>query len=76
MFLHLISFSWKPDGTWVYDDNEDKEELKLEIPLPDGLLAPIEHCGVHSAHKTLGVMMCPSGEHAAAIDAMKEIAQG
>jgi hypothetical protein len=20
-FIHLVSFSWKPDGTWVYDSN-------------------------------------------------------
>lgn len=64
-FYHLISFSWMPDGTWVYDDNENEEELQLEeIPLPDGSLAPIE------------VMMCPSGDHTAAINAMKEKAQG
>lgn len=35
---------WKPDGTWVYDNNEDWEDLQLEIPLPDGLSTSIEHC--------------------------------
>jgi exonuclease III len=75
-FYHLISYSWKPDGTWVYDDNEEREDLPLEIPLPDSTSAPIEHCGVHEAHKTLGVMTCPSGDHTAAITAMKEKAQG
>ncbi len=26
-FPHLISFSWKPDGTWYYTKNEDNEEF-------------------------------------------------
>ncbi len=37
-FFHLVSFSWKPDGTWVYDSNEEYKEMQLEIPLPDGSL--------------------------------------
>jgi hypothetical protein len=57
-FYHLISFSWKTDGSWSYDVNEDEEELTLEIPLPDGSYAEIVHCGVEDAHKTLGVITC------------------
>ncbi len=75
-FYHLVLFSWKQDGTWEYDKNEDNKELQLVIPLPDGTVAPIEHCGVDEAHKTLGSMTCPSGLHQAAIIYMKEKAQG
>ncbi len=62
-FFHLVSFSWKPDGTWVYDSNEEDEEMKLEIPLSDGSLVPIQHCGVNEVHKTLGTMTCTLGSH-------------
>lgn len=75
-FYHLISFSWKPDGTWGYDANEEDEGLQLDIPLPDGSSATIEHCGVDQAHKTLGTMTCPSGKSDAMIAHMKERAQG
>ena len=74
-FYHLISFSWKPDGSWVYDANEDDEGKALEIPLPDGSSAVIEHCGVEEVHKTLGVITCPSGSSTLAISHMKEVAK-
>ena len=51
------------------------EELQLEIPRPDGSFVLIEHCGLNVAHKTLGVMTCPSGDYSAAITMMKEKAQ-
>jgi hypothetical protein len=75
-FYHIISFSWKADGTWVYDKNEDKEDLQLYIPLPNNEMAPIQHCGVDEAHKTLGMMTCPSGAQESVITHMKERAQG
>jgi hypothetical protein len=75
-FFHLVSFSWKPDGTWVYDSNEEDEEMQLEIPLPDGSSVPIRLCGVNEAHKMLGMMTCLSGSHEAPIARMKEKAQG
>jgi hypothetical protein len=50
--------------------------MQLEIPLPDGSLVPIRHCGVNEVHKMLGVMTCPSGSHEASIAHMKEKAQG
>ncbi len=53
-FYPLVSFLWKQDGTWEYDKNKDNKELQLVIPLPDSTVAPIEHCGVDEAHKTLG----------------------
>ncbi len=39
-------------------------------------MAPIEHCGVDEAHKTLCLMTCPSKLHKAAITYMKEKVQG
>ena len=75
-FYHLISFSWKPDGSWYYDANEHEDELTLEIPLPDGSYAEIAHCGVEEAHKTLGVITCPSGNSKPTIEHMKEAAKG
>ncbi len=35
-FYHLITFSWKPDGMWVYDGNEEDKALQLVICLLDG----------------------------------------
>jgi hypothetical protein len=75
-FFHLVSFSWKLDGTWVYDSNEEDKEMKLEIPLPDGSLVPIQHCGVNEAHKTLGTMTFSSGSHKPPIAHLKEKAEG
>jgi hypothetical protein len=72
----LVSFSWKLDSTWVYDSNEEDEEMQLKIPLPDGSLVQIWHCGVNEVHKTLGTMTCPSGSHEASIALMKGKAQG
>ncbi len=75
-FYHIISFSWKANGTWVYDKNEEKEDLQLFIPLPGNMTAPIQHCGVDGAHKTLRMMTWPSGSQEAIISQMKEKAQG
>jgi hypothetical protein len=75
-FFHLISFSRKPDGTWIYDSNEEDEEMQLEIPLPDSSSEWIRHCGVNEVHKTLGTMTCLLGSHKAPIAHMKEKAQG
>ncbi len=50
--------------------------MQLEIPLPDGSLVPMRHCGVNEAHKTLVTMTCLLGSHEAPIAYMKEKAQG
>jgi hypothetical protein len=55
--------------------NKEDKALQLEIPLPDGDFATIEHCGVDHAHKTLGTMTCPSGKNEAALPCMKEWVQ-
>ena len=31
-FYHIISFDWKPDGTWQYARNQDREDLQLWVP--------------------------------------------
>ena len=31
-FFHLISFHWKPDGTWIYESNKDKNEYRVTVP--------------------------------------------
>ncbi len=60
-FYHLISFDWKQDGSWVYEQNDTRNDLCLLVPQPDDTLAEIEHLGVHAASRTLGSMTCPSG---------------
>jgi uncharacterized protein (UPF0332 family) len=69
-FFHLISFFWKPDGTWYYTKNEDDEEFRAVVPLADGSFAPIEHLGVDVPNKTLGTMTCPSGNNKSTVDYM------
>ena len=55
-FYHLISFKFKADGTWAYEDNVGNEEFQAVVPLADGSSAPIEHLGVDESTKTLGSM--------------------
>ena len=74
-FYHLISFVWKRDGKWAYAHNEEREDLDIDVPLPDGSYAPIDHLSVDTARETLGVYTCPSGKSSSHIDAMKKKAQ-
>jgi hypothetical protein len=55
-FYHMISFSWKPDGSWKYDPNNNVPELSILVPLTDGSLAPINHLPFTTPTKTLGQM--------------------
>ncbi len=52
---YLISFWWKPDGTWAYVDNVGKEEFAIGVPLANGSLVEIKHLPVTSV-KMLGLM--------------------
>jgi hypothetical protein len=72
---YLMSFCWKPDGTWAYEDNTEKEELKIGVPLVDGSMVTIEQLAVNKAIKTLGLMTCPSGSNTAAIERMQQQGQ-
>ena len=69
--FYLISFRWKADGTWLYNQNELKPEFALGVPMADSSLEEIEHLPVSKAIKTLGSMTCPAGNSLAAIDKMK-----
>jgi hypothetical protein len=73
-FYHLISFIWKPDGTWQYDTNDQKPALSIMVPLEDGTQVAIKHLSVATLTKTLGEMTCPTGSSIGA--QMKETAQG
>ena len=75
-FYHLISFSWKTDGTWHYDTNERWLDLEILVLLEDGTFAPIEHFPITSAMKTLGQMTCPTRDSNSAIVQMQVKAQG
>ncbi len=74
-FYHIISFKWKPNGAWDYEKNERREDLDIDIPMPDGSFVPIEHLSVDAARETLGVYTCPSGKSTGHIKAMKDKAQ-
>jgi hypothetical protein len=75
-FYHLISFSWKPDGSWRYDQSEKTPELLIMVPLSNGSHTPIEHLAMSAPTKTLGSMTCPTGCSDGAITQMVEKAQG
>ena len=74
-FYHLVSFDWKPDGTWRYAQNELYEEADVVVPMPDGSSVVIDHLSVDDERETLGVMSCPSGKSTAMNIAMKKKAQ-
>jgi hypothetical protein len=75
-FYHLISFLWKPDGTWRYDENHKNPAFQLHVPLANGDMAPIKQLSVDSPSKTLGLMTCPSGSCEGTFTQMQEKAQG
>lgn len=74
-FYHMISFIWRPDGTWRYADNVGREDLIIRVPLEDGSLAEIEHIPVTTPTKTLGQMTCPTGGSDGAVAQMREKAR-
>jgi hypothetical protein len=64
---YLISSKWKSDGTWNYSTNELRPDLQVRVSLANGSVADIEHLLVNGAVKTLGLMTCPFGSNAAAL---------
>ncbi len=72
---YLISFRWKPDGTWAYADNVGKEEFAIGVPLADGSLVKLEHLQVTSTVKMLGLMACLAGSNKASIEQMQSQGQ-
>jgi hypothetical protein len=74
-FYHLISFGFKANGNWFYEDNHELEEYNMVVLMPDGNEWPIEHLPVTTPKETLGVWTCPTGDPAGAIAAMTSKAQ-
>jgi hypothetical protein len=74
-FFHLMSFSWRPNGTWKYDANESDEDLTIGVPMPDDTMVEIEHLSVDTAKETLGVWTCPSGSAKTALSELQSKAQ-
>jgi hypothetical protein len=60
-FDHMISFEWKADSSWAYENNEESDEFQAVVPLADGSVGEIQHLGIDMPIKTLGSMTCPSG---------------
>jgi hypothetical protein len=56
---YLISFKWKADGTWLYDQNELHPHFTLSVPMVGGFQEEIEHLPISKAIKTLGSMNAP-----------------
>ena len=55
--------------------NKAREDLVINVLMPDSSLIPIDHILVDNARKTLGIYIYPSGKVDAHIKAMQEKAQ-
>ncbi len=62
-------------GGWQYIAHHDNESAVVTVPMPDGTMAPITHLVVDNSQKTLGVVMCLSGNSTGSLCQMKEKAQ-
>jgi hypothetical protein len=74
-FYSLVSFKWDRMGKWSYEENHDKEEVQMVVPLPDGSVKEIEHVPISEPKETLGVFTCPNGNPSGALSRMKGKAQ-
>jgi hypothetical protein len=74
-FYSLVSFKWDRMGKWSYEENHDKEEFQMVVPLPDGSVKEIEHVPISEPKETLGVFTCPNGNPSGALSRMKGKAQ-
>lgn len=74
-FYHLISFKWDRKGKWAYEENHEKDEFEMKVPMPDGSMAVIDHLSITTPKETLGVWSCPNGDATGALIAMKDKAQ-
>ena len=71
-FYQLISFDWNPDGTWRYEQNKNREDYKIVVPLEDGTFSKIKHLNIDTLTKMLGSMTAPTGSKAGAIKQMND----
>ena len=69
----MLSFKWSRDGVLAYTENENKEDMELVVPMPDGSQVLIEHLFVDTAKETVGVFSCPSGKAEVHIKVMQKI---
>ncbi len=69
-FFHLTDFQWTRRGGWRYIGYHEDEMAAVFVPLPDGMLAPIQHHVVDDAQKTLGIITCPSGDSTGSLTQM------
>lgn len=60
-FFYLKSYSLDSHGQWKYANNDKHDTLSIEVTLPDGLTAPIEHLSIDPPSTTLGGTTCSSG---------------
>jgi len=51
-FYNLMSFGWKPNGEWSYENNHEDDNLLIGVPMLDGRLAQIEHLPVNTSKET------------------------
>jgi hypothetical protein len=73
-FYSIISFEWK-NGVWAYATNLLRGDLGINVPLPGGSKASIDHKSVNHAEKALGPMTSPDGNSGVSIRLVQEKAQ-
>ncbi len=71
-FFHLISFAWKEDGSWIFENNEEDEDFQARVPLADGSFGDIQHLEINEPIKTLGSITCPSESSKGSIEYMQK----
>ena len=71
-FYQLIFFSWNTDGTWMYEQNKNREDYEIVMPLEDRTFSEIEHLNIDTPTQMLGSMTSPKGSNAGAIKQMKD----
>ncbi len=74
-FFHLMDFVWTRKGGRQYIAHHEDNTAAVYVPLPDGTMSVIAHRAADDAQKTLGVVICPSGNSTGSLCQMKEKAQ-
>ena len=69
-FYHLINFQWTQKQGWQYRQHHKDATARITVPMPDRSFSPIQHRVVDDAQKTLGIIMCPSGNSAGSLQQM------
>eukprot|EP00804_Cyclotella_cryptica_P006975 CCRYP_007113-RA/>CCRYP_007113-RA protein AED:0.75 eAED:0.75 QI:0/-1/0/1/-1/0/1/0/1178 len=61
-FYYLIGYTWDQEGNWSYQKASDFPNMTVQVPLPDGSAAPIQHYSIDTPSITLGGQTSPSGQ--------------